>query len=208
MLDLLDQAVEDFLRGAVPLGSDVAVAFNAPDREWAAQLSGRPTVNLYLWDVRRNLDEHEAGETLTTGPDGRRLRRGALPRVDCRYLVTAFTSDVRDEHGLLGRVLTALLRENEIGADLLPEPLARVSPVPSVRIAAGDGRDNSDFWSALGGQLKAGLDLLVTATVDATPAPRPTGPDVRKSMLHVYDKDRPERGKQRVAPGLGPDTTE
>ncbi|AEV83121.1 hypothetical protein ACWT_2101 [Actinoplanes sp. SE50] len=188
MLDLLDEALESFLRAAVPLGADVAVSFDAPDRDWAARLSGRPTVNLYLWDVRRNLGEQEAGEVLTTGPDGRRTRRGALPRVDCRYLVTAFTSEVRDEHALLGRALAALLRETEIDARLLPEPIAAVRPLPSVRIAASDGRDNSDFWSALGGQLKAGLDLLVTATIDAVPLPQPAGPDVVQRVLRLHDK--------------------
>ena len=28
-----------------------------------------------------------------------------LPRIECRFLVTAWTSDVGDEHSLLGRVL-------------------------------------------------------------------------------------------------------
>ena len=55
MLHLLDESMEAFLRAEVPLSvRDVDVVFEAPDGDWAAGVS-RPTVNLYLWDVRPNL---------------------------------------------------------------------------------------------------------------------------------------------------------
>lgn len=184
MLDLLDQAMESFLRAKVPLGRDISIAFEAPDREWAAKTSGRPTVNLYLWDVRRNLEQREGGMDIVVDAEGRKHRRRPLPRVDCRYLITAFTSDVRDEHSLLGRVMAALLVHGEIGADHLPEELSGLKPLPSVEIAASDGRDNSDFWSALGGQLKPGLDVLVTATVDAAVLAR-AGQDVHRYVIRT-----------------------
>jgi hypothetical protein len=167
MLHQLDESIETFLRSAVPLPPrDVDVAFEAPDGDWATGVS-RPTVNLYLWDVRLNLDERNYGEELIEDADGRRFRRDPLPRVDCRYLVTAWTADVRDEHSLLGSVLAALLLHPVIDEEYLLGALATVRPVPSLRLRSGDGSENSDFWSALGGQLKPGLDLVVTATVDA-----------------------------------------
>lgn len=203
MLDLLDAALEAFLRFSVPLGRDVAVSFEAPDSEWAARVSGRPAVNLYLWDVRLNRDERDCGEWLIPGADGRRARRGPLPRVDCRYLVTSFTSEVRDEHDLLGRVLAALLRDGEIAEEHLPEPLAALRPLPSVQIAASDGRDNADFWSALGGQLKVGLDLLVTATLDAGRAPVPAGRDVERWTLRTHDGHEASTLEEIVFPKEG-----
>jgi len=167
MLHQLDETIETFLRAAVPLPArDIDVVFEAPDGEWAARVS-RPTVNLYLWDVRLNLTERDFGEQLIEDDEGRRFRRDPLPRVDCRYLVTAWTSEVRDEHSLLGSVLGALLLHPVIEADHLQGALATVRPLPSLRLRSGDGSENSDFWSALGGQLKPGLDLVVTATVDA-----------------------------------------
>lgn len=167
MLHLLDESLETFLRAEVPLPQrSVDVVFDAPDGDWAAGVS-RPTVNLYLWDVRPNLAERQWGEELVGLDDGRRVRREPLPRVDCRYLVTAWTTEVRDEHSLLGSVLTALLLHPFIAADHLKGPFATVRPLPAVTLRSGDGTENSDFWSALGGQLKPGLDLVVTATVDA-----------------------------------------
>lgn len=177
MLHLLDESLEAFLRATVPLSRrEVDVSFEAPDSEWSARLS-RPTVNLYLWDVRRNLEQRDGGVEIIVGEDGVRRRRPPLPRVDCRYLITAWTSEVRDEHSLLGATLTALLRHQELEQEYLHGPLANVRPVPAIEVALGDGRDNSDFWSALGGQLKPGLDVVVTATVDA-PLYTEVGPPV------------------------------
>jgi uncharacterized protein DUF4255 len=167
MLHLLDESLETFLRAVVPLPQrSVDVVFDAPDGDWAAGVS-RPTVNLYLWDVRPNLNERQWGEELVGLDDGRRIRREPLPRVDCRYLVTAWTTEVRDEHSLLGSVLTALLLHPYLAAEHLKGPFASVRPLPTAHLRSGDGTENSDFWSALGGQLKPGLDLVVTATVDA-----------------------------------------
>jgi hypothetical protein len=167
MLHLLDESLEAFLRATVPLPRrEIDVSFEAPDSDWAARVS-RPTVNLYLWDVRRNLEQRDGGVEEVTEADGRVRRRPPLPRINVRYLITAWTAEMRDEHALLGSALAALLLHAELGPDHLQGVYADVRPVPTMDIAAGDGTDNSDFWSALGGQLKPGLDLVVTATVDA-----------------------------------------
>jgi hypothetical protein len=167
MLHLLDESMEAFLRARVPLAPrEVDVVFDAPDGTWAAAVS-RPTVNLYLWDVRPSLAEREFGENLIARDDGRRFRRDPLPRVDCRYLVTAWTTEVANEHKLLGDVLTTMLLHPVIEPEHLRGAFASVRPLPSVHMRSGDGSQNSDFWSALGGQLKPGLDVVVTVTVDA-----------------------------------------
>src|SRR6266542_2582586 len=177
MLHLLDESLEAFLRATVPLGKrEVDVSFAAPDRDWAARVS-RPTVNLYLWDVRRNLDERDGGQETVRDGNGRPMRRPPLPRVDCRYLVTAWTSEVQDEHYLQGS-------------------FARVRPIPTIEVAGSDGRDNSDFWSALGGQLKPGLDVVVTATVDAAMLVA-AGPPVYRYSLGTRRIDSGARVSER-----------
>lgn len=167
MLHLLDESLEAFLRATVPLPArEIDVAFDAPDKEWAVRVS-RPTVNLYLWDVRRNVSTRYFGADAPGDGSDRTQPRAPLFRVDCRYLVTAWTSDVRDEHSLLGATLAALLRHTELDREHLPSAYRDVVRVPLIEVGADDGRDNSAFWSALGGQLKPGLDVTVTATVDA-----------------------------------------
>ncbi len=183
MLNLLDEGLEAFLRSEVPLARNgIDVSFAAPDRDWGAGVT-RPTINLFLWDIRRNLSEREAGLPLMT-ESGRRVRRPPPPRVDCRYLVSAWTSETPDEHALLGAVLATLLRHDEIGAEHLPDPYSTVRPLPSLSVAASDAGDQSDFWSAVGGQLKPGLDLRITATIDAV-AMGEAGPPVLQYDISV-----------------------
>ena len=184
MLHLLDESLERFLRGAVPLPErDVDVAFVAPDGDWSAGIT-RPTVDLYLWDVRPNLRLREAGEQVVDLGDGVQARRDPLPLIDCRYLVTAWTSDVRDEHSLLGSLLRTFLRHPLIAREHLAEGLRDAEQVPRLDLRAGDATANSDFWSAVGGQLKPGLDLAVTVAVDAATA-IPLAPAVREVDVRV-----------------------
>jgi hypothetical protein len=165
VLNLLDESLEGFLRAVVPLPTkDVDISFDAPDAEWSAGVT-KPTVNLYLWDLRQSVERRESGVEVVE-LDGVLIRRRPPPQVDCRYLVTAWTSEVRDEHALLGAVLGALLQHDHLGPEYLQGAYAPVRPVPRLTVASPDVKDTADFWSAVGGQLKPGLDLQVTATVD------------------------------------------
>jgi hypothetical protein len=206
MLNLLDESLEEFLRAVVPLPKrEIDISFDAPDKDWSARVS-RPTVNMYLWDVRRNVSDRSYGMETVHDDDGRPHRRPPLPRVDCRYLVTAWTSDIRDEHSLLGATLSALLLHTEVEAKYLQGVYAKVAPVPTIEIASSDGQDNSDFWSALGGQLKPGLDVTVTATVDSALLRQAGPPVLRYSIIAKAGDGEPEErlfvgGQSDLQPG-------
>lgn len=184
MLHLLDESLEAFVRAEVPLSKrQVDVSFEAPDDEWGSRIS-KPTVNLFLWDIRKNMEEREAGMGLVEGEDGKRFRAPPKPRVDCRYLVTAWTTEVKDEHQLLGSLLTAFLTNDEISSEYLQGAYATVRPAPRMTVSLPNGEDNTDFWNALGGQIKPGLDLVVTATVDLPPEVE-AGPPVERYELEL-----------------------
>jgi hypothetical protein len=51
-----------------------------------------------------------------------------------------------------------------------------------MKASVTNGEDNADFWTALGGQIKPGLDLVVTATVDLAPEVE-AGPPVERYEL-------------------------
>jgi hypothetical protein len=184
VLHLLDDSLEAFLRAEVPLSArQIDVSFEAPDDEWGARVT-KPTVNLFLWDVRKNMEERESGMDVVEGDGGKKFRAPPKPRVDCRYLVTAWTTDVKDEHQLLGSLLTAFLTNHELAPDYLQGSYAGVRPIPTMKAALPNGEDNTDFWTALGGQIKPGLDLLVTATVDLVPSVE-AGPPVERYEVGV-----------------------
>jgi hypothetical protein len=203
MLHVLDESIEAFLRATVPLAErDVDVSFEAPDRDWGARIN-RPTVNLFLWDVRRNLKEQDAGIQVREGENGQKSKRFPLPRVDCRYLVTAWTAEVRDEHSLLGSVLQSLLLAPILSDEYLRSPFIGLRPPPTMSVGMPDGKDTADFWSALGGQLKPGLDLLITTTVDSTRS-RPSAREVEEYEFTVRSTGGPATGGPEVRTWNGP----
>lgn len=199
MLQLVDEALESFARSR--LGFDhgaLDVSFAAPDAEWAATLS-KPTLSFYLWDVRPSEEHASAGMELVER-DGVQYRRQPPPRISLSYLLTAWAADDRDEHQLLGSLLHAFLVAGDLPAEVLPAPLAEVQPGPSFTLAAPRADGRADFWSALGGQYKPGLDLVVTAAVDPGLGP-PAGPPTERVTLTVGDRRAPARTSTRTRVG-------
>ncbi|MEZ5411409.1 MAG: DUF4255 domain-containing protein [Acidimicrobiales bacterium] len=189
MLHHLDDTLEAYLRALVPLPTgDVDVSFDTPDREWGSGVT-RPTINLFLWDVRRSARRGVSGlEQVEV--DGRLHRRRPAPRVEFRYLVTAWASENRDQHQLLGAVLRTVVAQPDVPADLLRGDLAGLDPLPVVELAGTPpgGSSQGDLWSALDGQLKAGLDLVVTMAVDIGRATE-AGPPVEEMEVATADRE-------------------
>jgi Pvc16 N-terminal domain len=198
MLHHLDDSLEAYLRALVPLPSgDVDVSFDTPDREWGSGVT-RPTINLFLWDVRRSARRAVSGlEQVEV--EGRVHRRQPAPRVEFRYLVTAWASDNRDQHQLLGAVLRTIVARPEIAAEHLRGDLVDLDPLPVVELAASapGGSSQGDLWSALDGQLKAGLDLLVTMAVDTGRATE-GGPPVEELEVATADRDGARQSRRRA----------
>lgn len=185
MLDLIDESLEAFFRAAVPLGAtEVDVSFEAPDRDWSAKLV-RPTVNMFLWDIRKSAGRARAGlEEIER--DGKTLRRMALPVVELRYLVTAWTSDHGDERALLAGVMRTLLANSHVPIEFLPAEFTDLRP-PSLLMARA-GEQHIDVFRALEGQLKPSLSMVVASDID-TDLGRPVGPEVTSLGLSVTDAD-------------------
>ncbi len=184
MLELIDEGLEAMLRASVPLGADqVDVSFEAPERQWSAKLT-RPTVNMFLWDIRRSADRSKGGvETIER--DGKTIRRIALPVVELRYLVTAWTSVHADERALLGGLMRSILANPVIPRAFLPAGLADVAE-PHVMMTRS-GEVQVDVFRALEGQLKPGINVVVVAEIDIG-AERLAGP--RTDSLGVSMTDR------------------
>ena len=185
MFDLIDQTLEAFFRATVPLSAqDVDVSFEAPDREWSAKLN-RPTVNLFLWDIRRSTDRARSGVE-EVRKDGRIVRRLALPRVELRYLATAWTADHGDERALLAGLMRSILAHGDIPAQFVAEPLLELPPL--ALIMARSGEEHLDLFQALDGQLKPGISVLVVTAVD-TDVFTPAGPPAEVFETRVSFRD-------------------
>jgi hypothetical protein len=156
------------LRDAVN-GSGVELSFEAPTKEWAARRNA-PTINIYLYDIREDLSRREIEYEEIRDDNGRVTERRQPPRrYTLSYLVTVWTQRPEDEHRVLASILACFLRSDRLPPDILTEPLASQPYAIRTTIGLPPPKDRAlaDLWSALGGELKASLDLVLTVPFDA-----------------------------------------
>lgn len=157
----VDSGLEKLLRARLPLPDEMGdVSFDAPSGTWSAKLS-RITVNLFLYDLQRS--SMPSAPSVRTQDGGLAQRRRPQPMVQLGYLVSAWAGSPRDEHQLLGDVVSIFAGTETIPDDLLPDELSS-----TVRISLGD-HDNKvrEIWAASGGSLKASFSVMVTVAADA-----------------------------------------
>ncbi|WP_329360465.1 DUF4255 domain-containing protein [Streptomyces sp. NBC_01483] len=171
MIHEVDEVLKGLLRSGALDGSGIEVAFDAPSREWAARRNA-PAINAYLYDIREDVRRRERGAMAVRDERGIVLRRRQPPRwFRLSYLVTAWTKQPQDEHRLLSAVLATLLPHEILPPHALPAALAALGlSVPlSVANLHTESRSLAEIWSALGGELKPSLDLVVTAPFPSFP---------------------------------------
>lgn len=166
----VDAALEQFVRARLPLPEDVGeISFETPDREWAAKQT-RITVNLFLYEVQRSTEPSRSVTRSAEDGDLRRIRR-PQPMIQLNYLISAWAGGPRDEHQLLGDVVSLLAGSEVLPAEVTPPGLSS-----SVRLALGDDRQAvRELWQAIGGTLRPAVQLRTTVAADTfdweTPAP-------------------------------------
>jgi hypothetical protein len=164
----VDEALRTLVRREVVNGSGVEVVFDAPTREWSARRN-TPTVDVYLYDIREDLRRRERGLINEYNENGRVTERRLPPRYfKFSYLITAWTQRPEDEHRLLAAVLQCFLRYEKLPDETLTGSLRDLGLEVPVTIALPPPQDRSfaDVWTALGGELKPSLDIVVSAPTD------------------------------------------
>ncbi|MEU6117244.1 DUF4255 domain-containing protein [Streptomyces sp. NPDC047117] len=171
MIHEVDEVLKGLLTGGALAGSGVEIAFDAPTREWAARRNG-PVIDAYLYDIREDVQRRQRGTVPVRDEQGAVRSRRQPPRwFRLAYLVTAWTKRPQDEHRLLSAVLATLMPHETLSPDRLTGPLAELGlTVPlTVGTPQSDARSMSDVWTALGGELKPSLDVVMTVPFPAYP---------------------------------------
>jgi len=168
MIYEVDSALRSLIQREAVDGTDVEVVFDAPTKDWAGRRNV-PTIDVYLYDIREDLRRRERGLINEYDGTGRVLAQHLPPRhFKLSYLITAWTQRPEDEHRLLSVLLSCFLRHDALPPELLEGPLAELGlPVPvSIALPPPEDRSFADVWSALGGELKPSLDVVVSAPTD------------------------------------------
>ena len=144
---------------------EVDIRFEAPTREEIGRLL-RPTISLFLFDVCENTTLRQTNFP-SVRANGHAERRMPPRRVDLRYMVSALSTEIADEHELLWRTMVTLMKYPELPRELLPPALQTLEPPVVARVWPSEETQSvMDVWSALGTPPRPAIVYALTVPVD------------------------------------------
>jgi hypothetical protein len=148
------------------------IVFDRPTEQFKPS---QTSVDLFLYDIRENLDLRRNESTLIP-QNGKVIFQVPPVRLDCSYLVTAWPVGVSgdelflQEHRLLGQAFQVLA-----GYPIIPNILLQGSlrdqeppilpPVSMVTSHIDSLKTTGEFWTALGNQLRPSISVTVTISL-------------------------------------------
>lgn len=207
MIHEVDESLRLLMRNEALQGTDIDILFETPTKEWASRRN-TPTIDVFLYDIREDIGRREEGVISIRGEDGKVIGRRRPPRYyKLSYLVTAWTQRPEDEHRLLSACMATFLKHGELPRETLVGSLKEMGLLIMVNIALPPPQDRSisDIWTALGGELKPSLELVVVAPLE-TYFPIHVGPALTEPPifgLRRAEGDVVERGRPTI-PGVPP----
>lgn len=170
VLHEVTESLEAFFKqpGLAPPLRDAAIRFDRPTDPYSLE---QTTVNLFLYEVRENL-ELRSNESVTRRVGGQSFVEPPAFRANCLYLVTAWpvggTDLPKQEHQLLGQVLQLIAGSPVIPpAFLTPDLQLQEPPLPMLMVQPDGVRNPAEFWAAIGNRIKASVLLSVTVSIQA-----------------------------------------
>jgi hypothetical protein len=195
MIADLDETLRQLLVSEMPIkNGEIEVSFHQPKREWSTRLT-KPTVNLYLYDLRENptLRAPQWERLPDREGNGKNASQKRSPmRIDCFYMLTTWAAEPDDEHRLLTRSLMTLFRFPLLPKESLIGSLQNQEFDIPVKLANHDRLTNpAELWGSLDNEVRPSVSLLVTLALD--PWEEISGPIVRTLILRS--------GQRRELPG-------
>ncbi|MCI4567342.1 Pvc16 family protein [Lysobacter sp. CFH 32150] len=215
MLDYVDNLLRQLLIDRIDEISDESqVRFQPPDDDWRTYVStlavgGQPAnaLNVYLFDLRENrkLRSNERWREPSVDADGQLREVPAARRVDCHYLISAWSPATStpaveptvDEHLLLYKAIAAL----NTADPLLPREIYAPNPLPPgfpsaiadaelpIMLLPPEGFPKlAEFWGTMGNnhRMKPAIYLQLTVPIVYPSQPAGTLVTTRISEYRVH----------------------
>ncbi|MGH9244066.1 MAG: DUF4255 domain-containing protein [Acidimicrobiales bacterium] len=201
----VDETLRSLVAACVPAnGGGVLVSFSPPTPEWAAAQSD-PVIDLFLYDVREDLEWRSGDEIDVRDADGRVIGRQPSPRrYQLSYLASAWAKDPEEEHQMLAAILAHVPDAEGISAEHLKGSLPDAGLPVLVKVGIPvTGANTWDLWSALGTPPRTAVEIVVTAPL--IPALRTDlGPPAETLELDLFREPPGKVGAARPEPA-GPE---
>jgi Pvc16 N-terminal domain/CarboxypepD_reg-like domain len=170
----LDKTLKQMFQSEFGTSLPFDLSFAIPDRVFTPVTNTHTTLNCYLYEINEDRELRSVAPILQRNIDGTIGKEFPPARIKLSYCITAWspahpTPDGEpqlDEHTLLSQVLEVLLRYPTLPAGILQGTLVGQDPLPLTTVVLSDtSKSTSDFWSAIGGQLRPSLDYNVTVSL-------------------------------------------
>ncbi len=150
--------------------SEVEIQFDAPAKEWINSRT-KPTISFFLYDLEENTELRQSAmeAVQVRGANGNTIsvKRPAPRRFNLNYMVSAISTVIEDEHHLLWRVMSALLRTPVIPEEFISENVKRLEIPLRGRVSQpDDGPRPIDLWNSLETAPRPSLLYVLTVPVD------------------------------------------
>lgn len=171
-----------------PSLAGIDVSFKTPDKAFAFQ---QATVDLFLYGVHENRVLRDPVPILDWVGNAF-VRRTPPLRIDCDYLVTAWSKEpdaagVAEERQILAKALMKLSRFPVIPPIYLQNSLVgQLFPAQLWVAQSDDSKSLGEFWSALGVSPRSSFHVMVTIAMDLQ-VTVPEGPPVITRELNLDD---------------------
>jgi Pvc16 N-terminal domain len=154
--------------------ADTDIKFEMPNQAWSAAVT-KPTINLFLYDVRENHELRSNDPTITrNAPDANGVMTGVVSRppvrMDLSYLITVWIppqapNAIADEHRLLGVLLNTLLLFPLLPDEVLKGAMQTQAFPVHAWIAQPERLPNPwEFWGHMDHGMKASLNFVLTTS--------------------------------------------
>jgi hypothetical protein len=170
MLNELDETLKTLLLQDLPRVTErieadgFDVSFDVPNREFRSRLT-RPTLSLYLYNIQENRDLRGRVWSVTRNNGSVTTRRPPV-RLDCNYMVTAWSNEVEDEHRLLTGAARVLFRNPILPSDVLQGELAGDIEIMTEVAQPESFKDVVDIWSVLDNDLHPSVRVKITIPLE------------------------------------------
>ncbi|MDQ1653727.1 MAG: hypothetical protein QOI35_2927 [Cryptosporangiaceae bacterium] len=176
-----DKALLAMLRAEALGEAPVSVAFDAPNRPWIQAVKG-VAINLYLFDIRENVQRRDVMYSEIRDEDGKVIeRRPPVRRYNLYYNLTVWTPNVGLEHQVLACVVAGLGGHERIPEQYLPPALKDSGHVVLMELAQGMKRG---MLQNIAGELKSSIEIAVTVPIHGK-IPLPLAPPARQQPTLV-----------------------
>lgn len=170
MLNELDESLKTLLVQDLPRvierieADGFYISFDVPNRDFRSRLT-RPTLSLYLYNIQENRDLRGRVWNVTRQNGSVTTKRPPV-RLDCDYMVTAWSNEVEDEHRLLTGAARVLFRNPVLPVDVLQGALRDGIEITTEVAQPESFKDVVDIWSVLDNDLHPSVRVTVTVPLE------------------------------------------